>query len=190
MKKLLSLPLVLFVACITANAQNDKKEKEEKIPVFNYVIDDPMDVFDKQPVLQIAVKTVMVPDFYFRNEKVVKDTVYKYECYNAAHEAVSLDSLDDYKLLRFLSLVKTYPDPVHKYKNAEGKDQKLPIQRILNRYDKVGADKWLFIDYINHIQKTLKENVGDIVREDTLGLHQGASGSTITVYKYYRTTEE
>lgn len=189
MKRTLLILLVALAVYTPSLAQKgkDKKKEEEKVPVYNYVIDDPMDVFGRQPVPENVVKNVLLPEFYTRGEKHINDTVLKYECYDATNQIILPDTLTDYKTLRYLSLIKTYPDPIQKYKDANGTLQPLPIQKIVYRYDKVGSDKWLTVDYANNKQATFQEHTTNIVRTDTASISMLPAGNyTITICKYYK----
>lgn len=152
--------------------------------VFNYVIDDPMDVYGRQPAPAVTDKTVLLPEFCaYTGQK--KDTIYRYEFHNAAHQLILIDTLSDYKLLRFVSLLEGYTDHEHTYKDAAGKLQPLPVSRIIKRYDRIGDDSWLHVNYKRNKTTRLTDHVSDIVKSDTV---RSTDGST-TVRKYYRVTE-
>lgn len=183
--------LLLLAVSVSATAQKGKtklKEKpQEKVPVFNYVIDDPMDVFGRQPVPADVVKEVLLPEFCSRGDKRTKDTVLVYECYNAANNLINPDTLFDYNLLRYVSVTQSYPDPVETYKAADGTLKPLPVQKIIYRYDKTGNDKWFSVNYITNKSAQLREHVSDIVHRDSITVQDPIKGNyLITVYKYYR----
>ncbi|MCF8448709.1 MAG: hypothetical protein K9G49_02460 [Taibaiella sp.] len=183
--------LLLLAVSVSATAQKGKtkpKEKpKEKVPVFNYVIDDPMDVFGRQPVPADIVQEVLLPEFCSRGDKPIKDTVLVYECYNAANSLLNPDTLYDYSLLRYVSVTQSYPDPVQIYKAADGTIKPLPVQKIIYRYDKTGNDKWFSVNYITNKSAQLREYTSDIVRRDSITVQDPIKGNyLITVYKYFR----
>lgn len=184
------LTACLFVAAAimpcNAHAQNkkDKKKPEEKVHVFNYVIDDPMDVYGRQPMAAVTDKTVLLPEFCAYAGQV-RDTIYRYEFHNAAHQLILIDTLSDYKLLRFVSLLEGYTDHEHTYKDAAGKLQPLPVSRIIKRYDRISDDTWLHVNYKSNKTVRLQDKMNEIVKTDTV---RSTDGST-TVRKYYRVTE-
>ena len=184
------MTLCLLAATATmpfgAHAQNkkNKKKPEEKVHVFNYVIDDPMDVYGRQPMPAVTDKTVLLPEFCAYAGQV-RDTIYRYEFHNAAHQLILIDTLSEYKLLRFVSLLEGYTDHEHTYKDAAGKLQPLPVSRIIKRYDRISDDTWLYVNYKTNKTLRLQDYIHDIVRTDTV---HSTDGST-TVRKYYRVTE-
>lgn len=183
----LSLTVMMIGMHINAAAQSKKgkKEQPEKVHIFNYVIDDPLDVYGRQPAPAITDKTVLLPEFCAYAGQL-KDTIYRYEFYNAAHELIYADTLKDHKQLRFVSLLEGYTDHQHTYKDAAGKIQPLPVSRIIQRYDRISDDSWLHVNY--KLNKTLRmqEYVNEIVKTDTV---RSTDGST-TFRRYYRVTEK
>gem|GEM_PF-6248996 len=159
-----------------------KEKKEEDIPVFNYVIDDPMDVFGRQSTSTGNFKTVLLPDICM-HAGVFRDTIYRYEYYNAAHELINPDTLTEYRNLKFISLLRAYTDTEHTYKDASGVQQPLPVSRIINRYDRIGNEKWLCVDYLKNKTYSITDNIADIVKRDTVS---GNNGSYI-IRSYYLT---
>src|ERR1043165_911692 len=108
LKILLLLAVVLGMHYPTlAQKKKDKKKEEEKVPVYNYVIDDPMDVFGRQPVPPDSTFVILMPDFFqlgfFESQR--GDTVIKHVAYNAKNEVILEDTLSNYQLLRYLSYI-------------------------------------------------------------------------------------
>lgn len=188
-----TLALAIMVLSLPAAAQKGKKKEkmEERVPVFNYVIDDPMDVFGRQPIPHDTRKIILLPDFCFAGTKTIADTTLKLEYNNGSHNTLLLDTLSNYQLLRYVSVIKTYTDHTHTYKDATGKIQPLPVQKIIHRYDKTSTDKWLCIDYSNGKPYTLTEYSTDIVRTDsTLTTDPVLGNNNTIVYQYYRTARQ
>jgi hypothetical protein len=175
---------ILSPDAVMAQKKRKKKAKnEEKVPVFNYVIDDPMDVFGRQPPPVVNNRSVLLPEFC-AGARMVKDTVYRYECYDAGNNLISTDALTDPSGLRYVSLLRSYPDPEHTYKDAAGKPQPLPVSKIINRYDRTGGDKWLSVNYLTNKTTTLQEHLTEIVKTDTV---KSTDGSTL-LRNYYKVT--
>lgn len=188
-----TIAVAIMALSLPASAQKGKKKEEEKerVPVFNYVIDDPMDVFGRQPIPPDTRKTILLPDFCFTGTKNIADTTLKLEYNNSSHNTMLPDTLSNHQLLRYVSLIKTYTDHTHTYKDATGKLQPLPVQRIIHRYDKTSTNKWLCIDYSNGKPYTLTEYSTDIVRTDSTQTTDPVLGNKNTiVYQYYRTARQ
>ncbi len=188
-----TLAVAIMVLSLPAAAQKGKKKEkvEERVPVFTYVIDDPMDVFGRQPIPSDTRKIVLLPDFCFAGVKTIADTTLKIEYNNGSHNTLLLDTLSYYQLLRYVSVIKTYTDHSHTYKDANGKLQPLPVQKIIHRYDKTSSNKWLCIDYTNGKPYTLTEYSTDIVRTDSTQITDPVLGNKNTVvYQYYRTARQ
>jgi len=167
MKNIFLLIVLLVVNC-AAWAQKKRKKEEEKVPVYNYVIDDPMDQFGRQPVPAVVKTTALVPEFYGYGGQRFNDTVIRYECYDAHNNIILPDTLKDYQQLRYVSVLKRYNDPVNKYRDANGAMQPLPVEKIIRRYDKTGIDKWFYVDYTTNKSATLQEFPQEIVHRDTV----------------------
>ncbi len=181
------LLLIIIGMHTQAWAQKGKKGSKEKVPVFNYVIDDPMDKFGREPVPPDVVHTVLMPDFYKRGEQVAGDTVLKYECFDAANEPIDPDTMRDHTHLRYVSLIQRYTNAGHTYKDQSGKSLPLPTEKIIYRYDKTGVDKWFSINYANNKPAVLQEFASEIVRSDSSRKIDPARGNyIITVYNYYK----
>lgn len=174
----------VFFACTmgTASLAQVGKGKDEKVPVFHYVIDDPMDAFGRQPSQTPAMRIVSLPDFC-RNQPKVGDTVKWFEFYNAAHEIMLPDSASSPRSLHFVSMLEGYTDSLHTYRDAQGKQQLLPVSRITQRYDRIGGNKWLFVNYKNNKTVTISEFPDETVVTDTVSSADG----TMVVRRFFRT---
>lgn len=175
-----AVAIVTAVGCSTCTQA--QTGKQEKVPVFHYVIDDPMDAFGRQPVQAPATKYVSLPDFC-RNQPKKGDTTTWFEFYNAAHELLLPDTTQSAYMLRFVSRLEGHIDSLHTYRDAQGKLQPLPVSRIVHRYDRIGNDKWLFVNYKTNKTTTLTELPDNTVAKDTVS---SADGSMV-VRRYYRT---
>ena len=169
----------------TAVLAQSGKGKDEKVPVFHYVIDDPMDAFGRQPTQSPAIRIVSLPDFC-RNQPKVGDTVKWFEFYNAAHEIMLPDSATSPRSLHFVSMLEGYTDSLHTYRDAQGKQQLLPVSRITQRYDRIGGNKWLFVNYKSNKTVTISEFQDEAVATDTVS---SADGTTV-VRRFFRTSPQ
>lgn len=174
-------------------AQDDKKKKTDDdapIPVYNYVIDDPMDQFHPQTDLVSPNRYFLFPQFYSYWPIDNNDTILKYECYDLHHSLVNMDTLRDIDDVYFISFIKKYTDYTRTYIDGEGKPQPLPIVKILYKYERTGTDSWNSFDYTNNTGTELKEHKNEIVRTDTTSITNPANGSRqLTIRKYFRIEE-
>lgn len=190
MKCLLFLAVLIPALCgssITHAQGKKKKEKEEeqkKTPVFNYVIEDPMDVFGRSPDAEKPLN-VRFPDFYSYTPKTDKDTTYKYECYDRKDVLINVDTLHDINAVRFISVFKSYNHPTQTYVDKNGQEQPLPMSSIIRRYDKAGDNKWMSIDYATNKYTQLKELKGEITRTEKATFTNPATGARQNVELWY-----
>jgi hypothetical protein len=178
--------LLSGLALTNTYAQTDKKEK---VPVYNYVIDDPMDAFGQQPAAapQTALSLLVLPEFYSSEPAYHGDTLYKYEVYDSRNEIMGIDSVRDFAVVKFVSLFKSYTDRTHTYIDSGGKEQLLPVSSIITRYDRVGADGWLRVNYANNKYTKLKEFKNEIVKTDTSSASDPKTGvMKNSIHKYYK----
>jgi hypothetical protein len=188
------LTVLLVMACVAlcstqsfAQKGKKKKKEEEKIPVYNYVIDDPMDVFGRQPPESVETTTVMLPQFFSLDVRRSGDTSFTYEGFDAANNPLKADTLSDYSRLRYVSLIQRYTDPGHTYRDSTGKLKPLPTEKIVYRYDKTGNDKWFTVNYATNKSEMLQEFPSDIVRTDTIVVVDPVTTRYHTrLYRYYR----
>lgn len=189
----LSVVLALMLPGVKSLAQ-DKGSKEEKPPVFNYVIDDPMDKFqpvaDSQQVKSGGTTSgtyynYFVPEFYFPKPKKVKDTTYEFFCYDV-HDSL-IKTVTDYDSVFYYSLYKSYPDYYHNYTDNNGNKQYLPVSSIMRRYDKVGKDKWMTIEYPGNKFGELRAFRNVYVAKDTVKVvNQNGDNIYNNIYHYYK----
>lgn len=186
-KRAMCIIMAITLLCTSVYAQHKKNKKkettEEKIPVFNVVIDDPMDTYGRQPMPEITNKVTLLPEFCTYGGQI-KDTIRRYEFYNTAHQLINADTLKNYKELHFVSLLEGYTDHEHTYRDAAGNLQPLPVSKIVSRYDRTADDRWLHVNYKTNKTIQLQEHVTDIVRTDTI---HSTDGSMI-VRQYYKVT--
>jgi hypothetical protein len=179
------LPALMILLCPTARAQDDKdKDKEEKPPVFNYVIDDPMDKFQPQKDSVITYH-YLVPEFYFHTTRKDKDTTFEFFCYDVHDELIP--SVTDFDSVFYYSEYKSFTDSAHTYIDSAGKEQLLPVASICKRFDKTGTAKWMAIEYPSNKFAMLKADKNAIVARDTV-MDYKTGGAYIyrKIYSYYK----
>jgi hypothetical protein len=177
------LAAIIVAVCPTLLHAQDDKSKEAKPPVYNYVIDDPMDKFQPQQAPQTF--NYRVPEFYYHTAKKHKDTTFQFSCYNV-HDSL-LNSVTDYDSVFYYSLYKSYTDSAHTYLDSNGERQFIPVSSIVKRYDKVGKEKWMTIEYPGNKYGELRAFKHVIVRIDTEKV-LNAQGDHIynRVFHYYK----
>ncbi len=187
MRKLLVAVLLLLVAVPSMAQRKKKKKEEEKVPVYNYVIDDPMDKFGRQPAALPVIYFHLMPEFYRFMEAKKDDTLIRYECYNPENKLIKPDTLKDFTQMRYISAIYHYEDRVNKYRDTDGVWKPLPVERIMFRYDKMGDDKWMTVDYHTNKSAFMQEFPKEIVNEDTVTVIDPVIGTeTMLVYRYYK----
>jgi hypothetical protein len=130
--------------------------------------------------------TLFYPGFYFRETKTNKDTTWKFECYDM-RDSIIHDQFPERDEIHYFSLFKTYTDSAHTYIDEHGKKQLLPTGSILKRYDKLGADKWMCIDYATNKFTVLKEDRDKIIGNDTFVITDPTTGYEINIYsRFYK----
>ncbi len=123
-----------------------------------------------------------VPDFYSANNKYARDTVFVFKCYDK-HDSL-IKYVEDFEQVRYYSLFKEYIDSTHTYKDNKGVRQFLPVSFIVSRYDKVGKDRWMCIQYPGNKYTELKVDRKEIV-EDMMVFIDTSGDSQADLVKYY-----
>ena len=181
--------LLLFSSFTIPASAQDKKSKEpekEKVPTYNIVIDDPMDAFGRNPE---PAATLLFPAFYSYSPSKKNDTVFEYVCYDVRDSIINVDTLHDINQVRFISLWVRFTDKHHTYRDENGKQQLLPGQKIIKRYDKLGTDRWMSIDYATNKYIELKEYRNEIVRTETVTITNPLTKATQPrTHQYYKVT--
>lgn len=182
------LTVIMLLLVVPAWAQRrKKKDKEEKVPVYNYVIDDPMDKFGRQQYSVPVRNFYLLPEFFNFMQQRLGDTIIRYDAYDIDSKKLGVDTLKDYTRLRYLSKVYQYVDHVNKYKDSNGVWQPLPIERIMYRYDKAGTDLWMTVDYHTNKSETVREYPNQITKSDSVVITDPVTGGEfMNVYMYYK----
>jgi hypothetical protein len=132
-------------------------------------------------------KIYLLPEFYSITPKHSKDTMWKFECYDARDSIINIDTVSDINEVRYFSVFKSFTDSAHTYKDANGQKQLLPVSSIIQRYDRIAKDKWRSIDYSRNKYSELKEFQQNIVKRDTTIIWDPVTGKEQSYYyKYYK----
>ncbi len=111
----------------------------------------------------------------------------KYVEYYEERDSITND-LSNFETIRYISMFLNYTDTFHKYKDKDGVMQYLPVTRIIRRWDRVGTDKWIFIDYLDNKFLEIKEYKEEIIKTDTNNTYDPTKDMwSKNVIKYYKT---
>ena len=159
----------------------DGNKKAEKAQVYNFEAGGGMDAYSNG--VPDNVQLLYFPEFYSHGTKH-KDTLFKFECYDSRDSI--LTRVKENSEIRFISVFKSYDDPVHTYID-NGVKKPLPVSSIIRRYDRVGDDKWISVDYATNKVSNLKEYRNQIVRSDSQIIMTPVDNvKLITIYSYYK----
>lgn len=122
-----------------------------------------------------------LPEFLSSTPKHGADTTYSYEYYDARTRKVSLDTVTDFSAIYSVSMFKSYTDRAHTFVDKDGREKPLPVSKIVYRYDRSGANKWMTIDYATNKTGTLNEFKDEIVKTDSSVVNENNR-----IIKYYR----
>jgi hypothetical protein len=107
---------------------------------------------------------LLVPEFFHYSVIHHGDTTFSYQCYDVRDSIIN--ELTDFSEVRYISVIKRYIDHTQTYRDNDRTEKPLPIQKIVYRYDKLGNDKWLSVDYADNKYRQLKEEPKEIVRTE------------------------
>ncbi len=177
-KAVVLLGLLLVASHLFAQ---DGNKKAEKAQVYTFEAGGGMDAYSNG--VPDNVQLLYFPEFYSHGTKH-KDTVFKFECYDSRDSI--LTHVKENSEIRFISVFKSYDDPVHTYVD-NGVKKALPISSIIRRYDRVGDDQWISVDYATNKVANLKEYRNQIVRSDSVIILDPINNKElITIYSYYK----
>jgi hypothetical protein len=126
--------------------------------------------------------------FYYRHPAKVKDASRRDSTYEAVppHRRDSnVYQWQNFGEVKFVSVFRKYIDYAHHYTNGDGKELPLPVATIVQRYERSGTNRWIFVDYPRKQFIELKEFPDEIVRRDTVR----AAGTSPVIYEYYKVAE-
>lgn len=124
------------------------------------------DAQPKQRGTRIDTSYNYVPEFYRNDYSRVADTLLRYVAYDSRDSVIKY--IDDYEKVRYYSLFKEYTDSAHTYKDKNGVKQFLPISFITRRYDRLGKNRWMCIEYPGNKYHEYKDDRNTIVEEKIL----------------------
>ena len=115
----------------------------------------------------VTKRTVILPDFVKTEDFHIADTLITYACFNKDGDLLDKDTITTPSSIDYVSVIKKYSDPLHTYKDNDGSKKPIPTEKIFMRYDRLGSNKWMFINYASYKPVTLQEFPGEIIRTDT-----------------------
>ena len=92
-----------------------------------------------------------LPDFLQRPDCGVFDTCkngdtsYYFSFFDSRDSLI--DAPTDPDEIGFVSLIKSFRDPGHTYKDKNGNEMPLPVSVIVKRFDRIDAASWQCVDY-------------------------------------------
>jgi len=130
-----------------------------------------------------AMGALSLPSF-FKNATMSKgDTTFEVRCYDKQDSVIKI--LNDFGEVRYVCRWMHYLDRLHPYKDFDGTYKPLPVSVITARYEKMGATKWMYINYMTKEYKTYTAHPETIVDSFINPIVDVPSGS---VY-YYKVSE-
>ena len=135
----------------------------------------------------IITRTLSLPDFIKLEDYYIKDTLITYACFNKDGDLLDKDTITTPSSIDYVSVIKKYSDPLHTYKDNDGSKKPIPTEKIFMRYDRLGSNKWMFINYASYKPVTLQEFPGVITKTDTKTIVDPAKGEELQItYKFYK----
>lgn len=126
-----------------------------------------------------------VPEFYFHRPQQVKDTTYEFFCYDSRDSVMG--HISDYDSVHYYSLYKSYIDSTHHYKDDNGNKKPLPVSAIVKRFDRIGKDKWMCVQYPHNKYTELKDFKNVIVSSDSDRIVDAITGNEeLLIYNHYK----
>ncbi len=190
MKKIGLITILFCMALGVAHVMaQDKKKKKTPVPAADIVTDT-----NDQPVTHAHAKDTiryfLLPEFYSPWPIDNNDTILKYDCYDANHHIINMDTLTNSADIHSISLIKTHHDYLHTQLDAEGSPRPRSIARVTYKYERTGPDTWSALDIINNYRSELQEDRHTLVKQDTTIVINGANDRKhLTIRKYYKVIE-
>ena len=129
--------------------------------------------------------TYYVPDFYFY-PKYTGDTAFIFRCYDKLDSLMT--DIDDYDKVAYYSLFKEYTDSSHTYKDKNGNRQFLPVSFIVKRYDRLGKNKWMRVEYPGNKYSELVENRNENMGSEVILIDRTGTGVAdyVKIYNFFK----
>jgi len=132
-------------------------------------------------------RTLTLPDFIKLEDFYIKDTLITYACFNKDGDLLDKDTITTPSSIDYVSVIKKYSDPLHTYTDNDGSKKPIPTEKIFLRYDRLGSNKWMFINYASYKPVTLQEFPNEIVKTDAKTVIDPATREeTQITYKRYK----
>lgn len=127
--------------------------------------------------------TLLLPYFLKYATNTHGDTTFEMRCYDKQDSIVK--KLEDFSVVRYVCKWMHYTDPLHPYKDFDGMYKPLPVSVITERYEKMGATKWMYINYTTKAYKSYTAHPKTIVDSFILSI---VDAPNLQVY-YYKVSE-
>ena len=128
-----------------------------------------------------------LPAFYSLDRQRYGDTLIEYRCYDKHDSLINRLDLQPFDKVSYVTLVKEYADIYHHYKDDNGVEHPLVVNKILLRYERTGNKRWMVIDDATNKMQLLKEMPANIVKRATVQEIDAASKrSAFIICQYYK----
>ena len=133
----------------------------------------------------VTIFTYTVPEFYYYLPKKNRDTTLEFKCYD--YRDSLMPDVPDYDSVHYYSVFKSYTDSAHTYKDSNGDKKLLPVSSIVKRYDRLGTNRWMCIEYPKNNYLELTEYKNIIVNTDTVTIIDPINDkTTLKVFNHYK----
>ena len=138
----------------------------------------------------VLTEHFLIPEFYFYDTVFRADSAFVCEIFDGRDSVINPDTLHDFGNARFISIFKYYIDHAHTYRDNDGKQQPLPVVNMVQRYQRLGKEKWMSIGYPGNKYSELREYRDNIVRTDTfINSNPAHTVTMVSICRYYKVAE-
>lgn len=135
----------------------------------------------------VSTRTLSLPDFIKIEDYYIKDTLITYACFNKDGDLLDKDTITTPSSIDYVSVIKKYSDPKHTYTDKDGSEKPIPTEKIFMRYDRLGSNKWMFINYASYKPVTLQEFPEMTTKADTIEIVDPVTmEESRVIYKFYK----
>ena len=135
----------------------------------------------------VNTRTLSLPDFIKIEDYYIKDTLITYACFNKDGDQLEKDTITNSASIDYVSVIKKYSDPKHTYTDKDGSEKPIPTEKIFMRYDRLGSNKWMFINYASYKPITMQEFQDEITKTEKVTRINPVNGDEIQLtYRLYK----
>lgn len=135
----------------------------------------------------VTTRTLYLPDFIKIEDFYIKDTLITYACFNKDGDQLEKDTITNSASIDYVSVIKKYSDPKHTYTDKDGSEKPIPTEKIFMRYDRLGSNKWMFINYASYKPITMQEFPDEITKTEKVTRINPVNGEEIQLtYRLYK----